>query len=93
MYCHDINNGSNKTNNEICKKKRIHRVFLANWRLSARQATADVKPIANTGKVTNPCPAGTKNPITVETTRIFEISERYFERRSNCSLLNLIILL
>lgn len=57
-----------------------------------RVPVAIVAPVKKTENEMGPTPVGTKNPITVEANKILEISEKYLERVSICSLFNIIIM-
>jgi len=48
--------------------------------LIKRHMVATTEPKINVGNEMNATPIGTKNAITTVPTRIFEISEKYFER-------------
>lgn len=56
-----------------------------------RQITALAEPTRNTGILIGPTPLGIKKPITTDAIRIFDTSERYWERISICALVSRII--
>ena len=81
-HCPYINNKRDDADCQINDTKRVHRRgdCLSNAMLIKRHMVATTEPKINVGNEMNATPIGTKNAITTVPTRIFEISEKYFER-------------
>lgn len=83
-YGNNINSSKNSANYEVSNDERVHNddICLSNATLPTRENIAADEPTRNTCIPIGPMPVGIKNPITVEATRIFEISAKYFASNS-----------
>lgn len=81
--------GHNNADDEIRNDEIHDDIDLSNIMLPLIVSIAINDPVKNICHVIGPDPNGTKNPITVEATRIFEISAKYFASNSVWRSLNL----
>ena len=79
-----IDNSTDQSNKEICKNEFLIDVhYFIIFVLNAIRIIAIKNPKRNVSMLTKFPSNGTKNPITVEATRILEISEKYFASSSS----------
>lgn len=78
---HDKNNCHDNGDGDINNSKWIHTViyYFSILMLITKQPVAVNAPRINTGEVINAGLVGTRKPRTVETKRILDISDKYFD--------------
>ena len=84
VHCHHENDRGNSTDNKVCDKELLihNKNYFNNRMLKTSDPKATSDPMKKTGMLIIPVGAGTKKPMTVDATKIFERSAKKRERVS-----------